>query len=728
LSAITKSVPNIIKTNINKNFNPKFFILLTFLIQKYFLYYINKTFTVMKKIILFLVFLFAVSNMTYSQFQKRKVTLQLEDILNFYPDNEKIRVIIHLSDYVDINKFNVETEHMIKSQADKTELLINTLRNKAKSTQSNLLSFLQYNKYKNKIYDIKDFWIINAVAVYADVDIVKQVTFRNDVGFIEVDNPIFFDDEEESYSFKSDEVNTVETGLKVIKADKLWKLGITGVGTIVMNIDSGVDGNHPAFNSRWRGLIVPWYHAWFDANGASFPTWCTDHGTHTMGIMCGLGQTTGDTVGVAFGAHWISARRLCSGNYTNFGIAAFQWGLDPDSNASTRDEASVISCSWNSSDSTGNECNGSFKATLITLEAGGVPVVWSSGNNGPNSSSISSPKNINTNEVNAFTVGAVDGNTTGYPIASFSSRGPSICGGTGSLLIKPEVSAPGVDVRSCVLNSAYGLKSGTSMAAPHGAGAVALLRSFAPNITGKMSLLALYYSATDLGTTGEDNNYGMGLINVFEAMKILGMSIAHTPLNDTLNVNGPFKIRVTLNKSTVVNAKLDTAKIKVFWSRNSVNLSDSISMSRDTGNVWFANIPGNGSPAVYRYFIRLYDTLGVRAQSPADAPFANYSFNAGATIIEDPVSNIPVEYFLAQNYPNPFNPSTTIKFGIKKTGFVKLSVFDISGRLVSELINNEFQPGIYEVNFDAGRHSSGIYFYKLETEFFTDVKRMTLLK
>jgi subtilisin family serine protease len=682
----------------------------------------------MKKFVLFFIFLFAISNISHSQFQRGKVTQQLEGILNFYPDNEKVRVIIHLSDNLDIEKFNIESENARLNQAEKTELLINTLRNKANITQSNLLTFLELNKNINKVYEIKDFWIINAVAIYADVDIIKQITFRNDVGLMEVDNLIIFEDEEYSYSFKSDKVNSVETGLKVINADKLWKLGITGTGTIVMNVDSGVDGNHPAFNSRWRGLIVPWYHAWFDANGATFPTWCTDHGTHTMGIMCGLGQTTGDTVGAAFGAHWISARRLCSGNYTNFGIAAFQWGLDPDSNSSTRDEASVINCSWNSTDPTSNECTGTFKATLITLESGGVPVVWSSGNSGPGASTVTSPKNINTNEVNAFTVGAIDGNTTGYPIASFSSRGPSICGGTGSLLIKPEVSAPGVNVRSCVLNSAYGLKSGTSMAAPHVSGAVALLRSFAPNITGKMALLALYYSATDLGTTGEDNNYGMGLINVFEAMKILGMSITHIPLNDTLNLNGPYKVKVTLNKSTITNAQLDTAKIKVFWSRNSINLTDSISMTRDTGNVWYANIPGNGSPAVYRYFIRLYDTLGVRAQSPADAPLNYYTFNAGATNTEDPITGIPGEYYLTQNYPNPFNPSTTIKFGIKKQDFVKLTVYDISGRTVSELLSKELNPGNYEINFESGKLSSGIYFYKLETSNFTDVKRMIILK
>jgi len=89
---------------------------------------------------------------------------------------------------------------------------------------------------------------------------------------------------------------------------------------------------------------------------------------------------------------------------------------------------------------------------------------------------------------------------------------------------------------------------------------------------------------------------------------------------------------------------------------------------------------------------------------------------------------IPVEYSLSQNYPNPFNPVTKINFAIPKQGFVAIKVFDILGREVSKLVSEVKAPGNYSVDFDASALSSGIYFYRLESNGFTDIKRMVLVK
>jgi subtilisin-like proprotein convertase family protein len=94
----------------------------------------------------------------------------------------------------------------------------------------------------------------------------------------------------------------------------------------------------------------------------------------------------------------------------------------------------------------------------------------------------------------------------------------------------------------------------------------------------------------------------------------------------------------------------------------------------------------------------------------------------------DPVTQTPYEYSLRQNYPNPFNPSTTINYELKVTNHVKLNVYDITGKLVSTLVNNIQQAGRHAVTFNASHLSSGVYFYKLETEGFTDTKRMLLVK
>lgn len=94
--------------------------------------------------------------------------------------------------------------------------------------------------------------------------------------------------------------------------------------------------------------------------------------------------------------------------------------------------------------------------------------------------------------------------------------------------------------------------------------------------------------------------------------------------------------------------------------------------------------------------------------------------------IQNPV--IALEYKLAQNYPNPFNPTTTIEYSIIKSGNAKITVYDVNGRLVSTLINNNHNPGSYKVDFDGASLSSGIYIYKIETKEFTDSKKMILLK
>lgn len=91
-------------------------------------------------------------------------------------------------------------------------------------------------------------------------------------------------------------------------------------------------------------------------------------------------------------------------------------------------------------------------------------------------------------------------------------------------------------------------------------------------------------------------------------------------------------------------------------------------------------------------------------------------------------NEIPAGFKLMQNYPNPFNPSTTIKFALPNSGNVSLKVFDITGKLVSEMINGKLEAGNHEIYFNASNLSSGAYFYKLETQGFSDIKKMMLVK
>lgn len=125
-----------------------------------------------------------------------------------------------------------------------------------------------------------------------------------------------------------------------------------------------------------------------------------------------------------------------------------------------------------------------------------------------------------------------------------------------------------------------------------------------------------------------------------------------------------------------------------------------------------------------KYFWRLkaYNSLG---ESPWSTVFR---FRVRTTGIINLSSEIPSEYRLYNNYPNPFNSQTKIKFQITKDGIVRLRVYDVSGKEVGDIINNNLKAGIYEVNWNAGYLASGIYFYLIESNGFKDVKRAVLLK
>jgi hypothetical protein len=91
-------------------------------------------------------------------------------------------------------------------------------------------------------------------------------------------------------------------------------------------------------------------------------------------------------------------------------------------------------------------------------------------------------------------------------------------------------------------------------------------------------------------------------------------------------------------------------------------------------------------------------------------------------------TEVPSNYSLSQNYPNPFNPTTNIKFAVAKTGFVTLKVYDLSGKEVASLVNNNLSAGTYNYAFDGSKLSSGIYFYTIRANDFSETKKMMLIK
>ena len=585
----------------------------------------------MKKLLLIVLILFAY---TTANAQFAEVSTRLKQKLSSMSPMEYTPVLVLLKDRVNIEALDAQLYSQRATAQVRAKTVIDALMDKARTTQGPILSALESKKLAGKVRNYESFWISNMILVDANAETIQDLIRRTDVEQIDIDALLEYDKPLEPAFDAPNGTEASEIGLKVIKANKMWEIGITGAGRLVMNIDTGVEGTHPALSARWRGNNgQPWWRAWFDKNGSTTsPADCDGHGTHTMGIMCGR-SSAGDTVGVAPNAQWIAARTICSSPHTSNSIAAFQWAMNPDSNSgTTSDMPDAIGNSWYDPDVT-NECSGIYKTTLDALEAAGLAIVFSCGNSGSGASTITKPKNINTNLVNAFSVGNINGNNPfPYPIASSSSRGPSLCGGTGSLLIKPEVCAPGTSVRSSYTGGGYSLLSGTSMACPHIVGAVALLRQVAPNLTGKQILEALYNTAVQLPVGGvENNDYGKGVIDVWAAYQSLGPMITHTALPNTENLTGPYLVNANI---TSVLSGVSTAKL--LWSRNNTNITDSIVMTKGTGNNWSSSIPGNGSTAVYRYYIKAIDSTGRAGTNPAGAPAVLNTFTASADL-EKPV-------------------------------------------------------------------------------------------
>ena len=301
---------------------------------------------------------------------------------------------------------------------------------------------------------------------------------------------------------------TVAWGISKIRADLVQNnLGISGQGVVVANIDTGVDWQHSALHTQYRGYgngVAPDHlHNWADMTdeGAAYPTDQNSHGTHTMGSIVGL-----NGIGVAPGAKWMACKGLIRDGYglDSWLLACFQWLLAPNGEPGFAPD--IINNSWGDESMT-SELISIYKVVLQTVRAAGIFVVFSAGNSGPKPGTVGFPAAF----PESIAIGATDSDDE---LASFSSRGPSPIGGA----FKPILSAPGVRVISSVPGGAYKQFGGTSMAAPHVAGTAALLLSANPTLSIDSILNVLTRTAVPLSTTVPNNESGFGRIDAYAAL------------------------------------------------------------------------------------------------------------------------------------------------------------------------------------------------------------------
>lgn len=417
------------------------------------------------------------------------------------------------------------------SRSERGLQVFDTLQSAAEFSQASLLRYLA-----SAGYPAESFWIINAVHVSGPASLVTELARRSDVARLEGEHAYQLIGAQPDASPASPSAYD-NWGLEKTGAPQVWSEYFDrGEGIVVASIDTGVQYDHPALVRQYRGALpgggfnhnYSWFNAIDDsycANG--YPCDMEGHGTHVMGIMVGETVDLVHQTGMAPAARWISVRACTYTSCTDQNLLrAAQWLLAPTdlAGANPRPELrpDIINNSWGGGGSTPDEF---FRAVVSAWSAAGIFSTFSAGNVTSDPSTCSSlfypayyPESV------AVGGTAVDDSfyyASGYHTAF--GPGPALYGSE----TKPDLSAPAESVLSSYKNSSYATLSGTSMASPHVAGAVALVWSSAPKYRGDIprTLALLQGGAVDLddthcgGTPQNNNVFGEGRLDIYATVQ-----------------------------------------------------------------------------------------------------------------------------------------------------------------------------------------------------------------
>ncbi len=394
----------------------------------------------------------------------------------------------------------------------------------AKISQKEAISILEKGREEENVISYKSFYIVNGIhAVIKDENIIRKLINLDNVEKITINGKVTKIEpiknnirRRRSVIFVPDE-RKIEWGVSQIHADRVWEeFNITGKGVTVGIIDTGVNYNVPAIKKNFKGYDEntqtitnkEYYKDFIDRYDEPHAESINDHGTHVAGTILGKEGDKLNQIGVAPDAKFISARALDNnGGDTATLIEAGEWMLEqrPD----------VINNSWGGT----NDNDDWYKEMAQAWRDAGIVAVFASGNSSsadPNSGlgSISNPGNL----LNVFSVGAVDRNKN---VGDFSKKGPSAFDES-KKIIKPDVVAPGVQVRSVDATGKYVSWNGTSMATPHVVGVVALLKEADKSLTVEQIEKIIRETAEPITDKNFENApnmaYGYGMINAYDAI------------------------------------------------------------------------------------------------------------------------------------------------------------------------------------------------------------------
>ena len=599
--------------------------------------------------------------------QKGKIDPFLQSKLTMAGFGEKIPVIVRMKNPVAVQSFATPSRKKGAIRTQARANLTQALKARAQQSRQPLQKLLD----RHGIANSRQLWLINGMALQATPAQIEGISQMPDVASIVADQTI-----ELPEIIPTQALEPAEPNIDLVDAPSLWALGYAGQGVTVAIVDSGVDINHPDLGPRWRGGI----NSWFDPNGEHplVPTDLHGHGTQVTGLVLG-GNNSGSYIGVAPDAEWIGVKIFADdGMALSSEIhAGYQWLLDPDNNPDTDDAPDIVNNSWGF-DADPNFCDElskEFQSDVQAMKAAGMAVLFAAGNTGPDASTSNAPANY----PESFAVGMVGTFTSSTLINSYSARGPSACDGT----VYPEVVAPGFRVRTCDLTAggdflnSYSLVAGTSFSTPHVSGVMALLLSAFPETPVRALEMALQKSATDLGTLGEDNTYGYGLVDSLSAFNYLS---GQQGLNVTDSISPETDSDVAFD--SVIPGESDTASVRI---RNSSSVPLTLGAT-DVSNVLepFNLISDNCSSRI----LPAGETCSIVIQF---APTLPGSFSGSLVILSNAVGEERVTVTMSGTgntppvAPQPLGPASGATVGTSVT-FSWLPASDPDGDAVAQYL------------------------------------------
>ncbi|MET0006426.1 MAG: Calx-beta domain-containing protein [Candidatus Thiodiazotropha sp. 6PLUC9] len=421
--------------------------------------------------------------------------------------------------------------------------------------------------------ELKMLWTINGIALDLPADLVDDITGLPGVERVTADMRLTMSSPE-----VEDSAAIPQWNIDKLNAPNLWQQEVFGEGVVVGIMDSGVDVNHPDLSGRWRGGSNSWFDPYQEHD---LPVDLVGHGTQALGLILG-GDESGYQVGLAPEAKWIAAKIFDDGNQTTLSAIhlAFQWLLDPDGDPLTDDAPHVVNNSWGFA-STINQCYQEFGEDIRLLQEAGIGVVFAAGNYGPSTATSISPAN----NPGALSVGSID---QSEQIELLSSRGPNACDGGAY----PKLVAPGALVFTTdLLPIAYNVVSGTSFAAPHVTGAIALLKSAFPELPVSQIETALYDSAVDLGETGNDDQSGYGLVDVSAAYELLFSNFGSDEQSQLIFSEPFYSVNESTQQLIVTVRRMGgtTGEVSVDFATSGTDARANVDYLRQSGRLIFAD-------------------------------------------------------------------------------------------------------------------------------------------